>query len=188
MSRKKGSPGSNPSTGGSTILSLYVTIPLLTLIALGQDVLLTRLDVLGGRVDLVFLSVVAWGMLRGSAEAIIWGFFGGLVLDLFSGGPMGAITLALMIVAFLAGRRWGRELSPTFLRVALIALGLCFVYHVLLLTLLAVSGRTMAWAYGLTRVAVPSAVVNGLLAPPVYYALSLLDRRTRVEGLRFDGT
>jgi len=170
-----------------TILSLYVTVPLMMLIALGQDILLARVDVLGGRPDLVFLSVVAWGILRGSAEGVVWAFFGGLMLDLFSGGPMGTMTLALMIVAFLAGRQWGRELSPAFLRVALVGLGLSFTYHVLLLFILMATGREVAWAYGLARVAAPSAIVNGLLVPPIYHLLSLLDRRTRPEGLRFDG-
>jgi len=117
----------------------------------------------------------------------VWAFVGGLVLDLFSGGPMGAITLALLIVAFLAGRQWGRELSPAFLRVFLVALSLGFLYHFLLLLILTGTGVRVGWAYGLARVAAPSAMLNALLAPVVYHLLSLLDRRTRTKGLTFDG-
>jgi rod shape-determining protein MreD len=164
-----------------------VTIPLLTGIALLQDIVLARVSILGGRPDLVLLSVIAWATLRGSAEGIVWGFIGGLLLDLFSGGPMGGITLPLLVIALLAGRRWGQELGPTGLRVFLVALGLCFLYHVLLLLILTGTGRLVDWAYGLSRVAAPSAVLNGVLAPVVHYLLSILDRRTRPEGLTFDG-
>lgn len=164
-----------------------MTVPLLTAIALLQDIVLARTSVLGGRPDLVLLSVLAWATLRGSAEGVVWGFIGGLLLDLFSGGPMGGITFSLLVVAFLAGRRWGQELGPTALRLFLVALGLCFLYHVLLLLILTGTGESVDWAYGLARVAAPSAVLNGVLAPLVHYPLSILDRRTRPEGLTFDG-
>lgn len=164
-----------------------MTVPLLTGVALLQDIVLARVSILGGRPDLVLLSVVAWATLRGSAEGIVWGFIGGLLLDLFSGGPMGGITLALLVVALLAGRQWGRELGPTSLRVFLVTLGLCFLYHVLLLLILTGTGRSVDWVYGLARVAAPSAVLNGALAPLVHYLFSILDRRTRPEGLTFDG-
>ncbi len=158
----------------------------MTVLALGQEALLARLSLLGARPDLVFAAVLAWGMLRGSAEGMVWAFIGGLVLDLLSGGPMGGMTLALLLIALLAGRRWGRELTPVGLQVFLLGLGLGFLYHLLLLTILAWSGAAVDWAYDLARVAAPSAIANGLLSVLLYPALAWLDRRTRAEGLTFD--
>jgi len=155
--------------------------------ALVQVTLLSQVSLLGAQPDLVLLAIVAWGLLRGSAEAMVWAFFGGLLLDLFSGGPLGAMTLALLVAAFVAGRRWGRELGSSFLQLILLALGLCFAYHVLLLLILSWTGLSVDWAHNLSHVAAPSALLNAVLAPVVYQPLTWLDRRTRLEGLTFDG-
>jgi rod shape-determining protein MreD len=168
------------------MLSLYITIPLVTAFALLQDVLLSRVSLLGARPDLLFLAVVCWALLRGSAEGVVWAFIGGLVLDLFSGGPMGGLTLAYVVVAFLAGRQWGRELGSAAFQSLLLGLGLCFLFHVLLLLVLTWAGHPVAWAHNLAAVAAPSAVLNGVLAPFAHWVLRWLDRRTRPEGLVFD--
>lgn len=162
-------------------------MPLVTVAALVQVTLLSQVSLLGAQPDLVLLAVVAWGLLRGSAEAAVWAFFGGLLLDLLSGGPLGAVTLSLLVVAFVAGRQWGRELGSPFLQLVLLALGLCFAYHFLLLLILSWTGLSVGWAYNLLHVAAPSALLNGVLAPIVYQPLAWLDRRTRPEGLTFDG-
>jgi hypothetical protein len=39
------------------------------------------------------------------------------------------------------------------------------------------------WAFSLTRVAVPSVVLNAVLAPFVLHPLNWLERATRREGL-----
>jgi rod shape-determining protein MreD len=169
------------------MLSLYVAIPLLTLVALIQDVVLSRISLLGARPDLLFLVIVVWSLLRGAGEGMIWAFIGGFVLDLLSGGPMGGFALSLILVALIAGRQWGSELGSALLQASLIVLALCFVYHVLLLIVLGWAGHSIDWAYGLSRVAAPSSIMNALLAPLVYVVLAWLDRRSRPEGISFDG-
>ena len=168
------------------MLSLYVAVPLLILIALVQDVVLAPVSFLGARPDLLFLVIVLWSLLRGAGEGMIWAFIGGFLLDLLSGGPLGGFALSLILVALVAGRQWGSELGSALLQAMLIVLGLCFVYHVLLLLVLGWAGRSMDWAYGLARVAAPSSILNALLAPLVYTVLAWLDRRSRPVGISFD--
>jgi rod shape-determining protein MreD len=156
------------------------------LLALIQDVVLTQLPVSGGQPDIILLAVVAWGLLRGPAEGMIWAFIGGILLDLFSGGPMGGITLALLLVAFLAGQQWASELGLAYVQLILLTLILSFLYHLLLLLILSWRGYPVEWAYSLPRVAAPSAALNAVLAPFIYRPLVWLDRRTRPEGLTFD--
>jgi rod shape-determining protein MreD len=156
-------------------------------LALVQNAILSRVSLLGGRPDLIFLAVVGWALLRGSTEGAVWAFTGGLFLDLFSGGPFGGITLALLLVALFVGRQWGRELGSVFLQLVLLALVACFVYHVLLLLVLGWTGRPVDWSFSLSRVAFPSAILNAVLAPFVYWPLAWLDRRTRPEGFTLDG-
>jgi rod shape-determining protein MreD len=169
------------------MLSLYVAIPLLLLVALIQDVVLAPVSFLGAYPDLLFLVIVVWSLLRGAGEGMIWAFIGGFTLDLLSGGPIGGFTLSLLLVALVAGRQWGSELGSALLQAALIVLALCFIYHVLLLLVLGWSGRSMDWAYGLARVAAPSSILNALLAPLIYVVLAWLDRKSRPEGISFDG-
>jgi rod shape-determining protein MreD len=147
---------------------------------------MTQLSVGGGQPDIVLLAIVAWGLLRGPAEGMIWAFMGGLLLDLFSGGPMGGITLALLLVAFVAGQQWGSELGLAYIQLILLTLILSFLYHVLLLLILSWRGYPVNWAYSLPQIAAPSAVLNAVLAPFIYRPLVWLDRRTRPEGLTFD--
>ena len=169
-----------------TILSLYVTLPLLTVLALLQDTTLAQVTVLGAHPDVVLLAVVVWAFLRGSAEGTVWAFVGGLILDLLSGGPMGGMTLALLATAFFVGRRWGQELGSTTFQLVLLTLVAGFAYHLVNLLVLGWVGHPVNWSHGLSRVAGPSAVLNAALAPFIYRPLAWLDRRTRTEGFTLD--
>ncbi len=155
--------------------------------ALIQDVSLAGVSILGGRPDLVFLVVTGWAFLRGPAEGAVWAFTGGLILDLLSGGPFGGFALSLLVVAALVSRRWGQELGSLYLQLFLLTLIACFAYHLLLLLLLGWTGHPVDWSYSLSHVAAPSAVLNGVLAPFVHWPLAWLDRRTRPEGITFNG-
>jgi len=156
-------------------------------VALVQDLGLAQVSLLGGRPDLVFLVVAGWAFLRGSVEGTVWAFIGGILLDLFSGGPFGAITFSLLLAALFVGQQWGRELGSTFLQLFLLVLITCFAYHLVLLLILGWSAHPVDWRYALSHVAAPSAVLNAVLAPFVHWPLSWLDRRTRPEGFTFDG-
>lgn len=168
------------------MLSFYISFPLLVVVALFQSTVLGPLTVLDGRPDALFAVVVGWALLRGPVEAAVFAFVGGMVLDLLSGGPMGGITLALLVVAFIAGQRWGRELGSAVLQLVVMALILGFAYHVLILLALSWTGYVVDWGFSLARVAVPSAILNAVVAPFVYQPLVWLDRKTRPEGLTFD--
>ena len=152
-------------------------------VALAQTVLLARVDLLGARPDLMLLVVLTWAMVRGLEEGLVWGFAGGLIIDLLSGGPLGVSSLALLAVALLGGQPWGLGLGWRFLRLLLLTLFGVVAYHLILLTVLAWTGHAVAWGFSLTRVVVPSALLNVLLAPFVRPVLAWLERRTRREGI-----
>jgi len=84
-------------------LPLYVMPTLLFLAALLQSTVTVRLEMVGVKPDLVLILVVIGALLYGSRAALVWGFFGGLGVDLFSGGPLGISSLGLMLVALAAG-------------------------------------------------------------------------------------
>ncbi len=84
-------------------LPLYVMPALLLLTALLQSTVTVRLELWGVKPDLVLILVVISALLYGSKAALVWGFLGGIGVDLFSGGPLGISSLGLMLVALVAG-------------------------------------------------------------------------------------
>ncbi|MBE9508481.1 MAG: rod shape-determining protein MreD [Chloroflexi bacterium] len=148
-----------------------------------QSVLLSRVNLWGARPDLMLLFVLTWAAVRDVDEGLVWGFVGGLIVDLLSGGPLGATALALLAVAFLAGQPWGRGIGSPVVRLLLLALASALVYHLILLTTLAWTGHTVGWGFSLLRVAVPSAVLNTLLAPFVQQPVAWLGQKVRRKGL-----
>ena len=81
----------------------YLMIPLVIVASLLQSTAATRIEVGGVKPDLVLLLVVIGTLLYGSRSGVVWAFIGGIALDVFSGGPMGASSLALMAAAVVAG-------------------------------------------------------------------------------------
>ncbi len=166
-------------------MSLYFVVPFLALVAILQTALVPALGVGGVRFELMLLMVIAWSVRRGAVEGAVWGFCGGLVLDLFSGVPMGASALALMVVAMLTGLAQGTLVRS---RVALpwlmAALG-TFVYHGVILIVLSIMGRPVDVGVALVRQALPTAVYNVVVMIAVYSFLAWVDRRTGEPELRW---
>ena len=136
----------------------------------------------GARPDLVVLVVLVWAVVRGVDEGLVWGFIGGLIVDLLSGGPLGATALALLSVAFLAGQPWGQGFGLAVARLLLLALLGTVAYHLVLLLVLAWTGHAVDWGFALLRVAGPSVLLNTLLVPFIQQPLAWLERKTRQEG------
>jgi len=84
-------------------LFYYLMIPLLALAALLQSTVLTHMAIRGVKPDLVLLLVLIGTLLYGPRASLVWAFLGGVFLDIFSGGPMGSSSLALMAAALVAG-------------------------------------------------------------------------------------
>ncbi len=151
--------------------------------ALVQTVLLAQIDLLGAQPDLMLLVVLVWAVLRGVDEGLVWGFIGGLAIDLLSGGPMGAITLAMLAAALLAGQSWGQGIGSSVLRLLLLAFVAILTYHLILLFVLSWTGYVVDWGWAILQVAGPSALLNMALAPFVQLPLSWLERSMRRERL-----
>jgi rod shape-determining protein MreD len=159
-----------------------LTLTLLTSAALVQTTLLSRVSVLGGQPNLVLLAVLLWSLLRGVDEGLVWAFLGGLIVDLMSGGPLAGTAIALLAAAYLAGQSLAEQVGSQAVRSMILTVLGTATYHLVLLAVLNWTGHTVDWPFSLTRVAVPSVVLNGMLAPIVLQPLTWLERATRREG------
>ncbi len=164
-------------------MNLYAAILLLGTVAIVQSTAMPRLAIMGVKPDLMLLVVMSWSLLRGGEEGLVWAFIGGLALDILSGAPFGASTLALMAVSFLSGLGEVRIFRTHIVLPLLTALFATLVYDVLFLLLLQMSGWPVAWLDNLVKVILPSALLNVALSPLVYQALRWLHRATGKPSL-----
>lgn len=135
---------------------------ILLAVAFVQHVVLPHVTFFGAHPNLMLVTVVAWGLLRGNRDGLIWALVGGVLLDLFSLAPMGTATLPLLIVMFLVGL-----LEFTAFRVVIwLPIATVFVatplYQILALTVM----KSLGWETGWGRtieLLLPMATLNALL-------------------------
>jgi rod shape-determining protein MreD len=155
-----------------------VAVLVLALLAALQASVFSRFSVAGAVPQLVLLSVVAWSLARGPVEGMLWGFAGGLLYDLASGGPVGVSALAMVAVAAVAGSFGGKLFSSNPLLPMLAVFGATIGYFVLVSFLLATLHYSTDWAGAMLDVALPTAVANGALSLIVYPVFAFVAART----------
>jgi len=153
-------------------VNLYLAIPLLLASALLQSTVVPT--VMGVRPEIVLLLVVAASLSGGMEAGVVWGFIGGLSLDLFSGAPLGVFTLTMVLVGALVNVGESNLFSTSLLLPLGAVFVATFVYHFLTIVLLQTLGWSIGWGPAMLQVALPSAVVNTLLMPVVYFFLRWL--------------
>ena len=160
----------------------YIGFPLLVAIAWVQTSALPPLPKLMVKPDLMLLAVIGWGMGRGAKEALIWGIVGGMLLDLFGGGPLGISVLALLPIALISGVGETKLMENNLtLALALIFLG-TLLYNAIYLLLLQLLGNHVQWWLSFLNLFLPSALFNTLLMPFSYWLFRWLGGRTRSAG------
>ena len=131
------------------------------------------------------MAVASWGLLRGTKEGMVWALIGGGCLDLLSGAPFGMITAALLVVSFISGLGESSVFRTHIVLPLVMALVTTPVYGLIMLVILDLTGRPVAWLDSLTHVVLPSALVNTLLMPLVFWPLQWLHRKTWREEMHW---
>ena len=79
------------------LASVLMAVPVMALLTIVQTAVFPRLPILGVTPSLPFLVALAWSLLRGLDEGLVWGFVAGLFMDLFTIAPVGGSSLTYMI-------------------------------------------------------------------------------------------
>ncbi len=150
--------------------------------AMLQVVIVSALVFAGGAPELLLVTVIALGLLRGSVPGAVFGFAGGLIVDLLMLSTLGVTSLVLTLAGFWAGR-WaettgrGRRLAPLLAVGVLTVLAgaFSFVLHWML-------GDQVGAQYALGNVLMPTLVANLVIAFPVYLLVrALVNERDMLE-------
>lgn len=157
-------------------MTYLVGLPMLIAAAVLQSSLLSHIHFFGGTVDLILLMTLSWTLAGDWQGGVLWGFIGGLCLDLLSGAPLGASSLGLTLMAYLAslteGRFWQSHVLLPLATVMLGTVGFHGTYLIMLFT----SGQAVNWNLSLSYVTLPAILLNTLCMLPVYQALRRLHR------------
>lgn len=156
------------------MLTQYLSIPILLIAAIMQSTLMPEFQILSGRADLIFTITLAWTLLAGGEQGILWALVGGICQDLVTGMPLGLSALALVVVMFAVGR----ILRPLDRANWIVPLGVAAIgtgtYHLLLIVLYALFGRPTPLMYSLINVTLPTAGLNVVLMLPVFRLMGAL--------------
>lgn len=155
-------------------MSYLVGIPAIGVLVVIQSSLVSHLRLLDGRPDLVLLAVVGWALTGRGREAMVLGFIGGLLLDSFSQVPLGWSAAVLVLIAamisYSEGQFWG--VNPLMQLAAVLVASVLFQLAGMLAVLLI--GRPIDFGLALSRIVLPSAFLNLLLALPTAQAAEAL--------------
>lgn len=165
--------------------TLLTGLPLLAVAAVLQSVVLPHYRVLsGGGLDLVLVLTLSWTLAGDWQGGILWGFLGGLFLDLLSGGPLGMSALALVVVGYLASLTEGQFWRSHLLLPLAAGLFGSVGYHLAVLLILTFAGYALDWGRSLTGVLLPSVLINTLAILPIYHLMRGLHNLIAPEAVK----
>ena len=156
---------SSPSLGSS-----WLIVPILGAAAVFQVVVVPKLAVRGVYPDLILLLVIARSLIAGGRGAVIWGFVGGLWMDVLSGGAIGASSLALMATSLLTGIGHNAIFRRNSFVPVIAALTGSLVFSLIYLAILVGVGYRFPPGPLVTNLIVPATLYNGavmFLATPI---------------------
>jgi rod shape-determining protein MreD len=165
----------------------YIGAALLFVAGLVQTVILPQAVPLAARPQLVVLLVIAVCMVESLYDAAIWGFVGGITIDLMNSPqlPLGSNALILVLTALLASMGRANPFRNRLLLPLAVAFGGTIFYIVMKMALDFTLGNKVAFVENFLLVAVPSAVLNTILMPVAYSGILWLSlrvgRRVQVE-------
>jgi rod shape-determining protein MreD len=136
--------------------------------AMLQGAIVSSIVIVGGTADVLLVTVIALGLVRGSVVGAVCGFAGGVVVDLLTLDTLGVTSLVLTLAGFWAGRYAettgrGGWTTPLFAVGVLTPLAAIFGFalHYML-------GDEVVARYALVTALLPALVLNLALALPVH--------------------
>lgn len=153
-------------------MEILIAFPILILCAILQSAVISRMILLDGYADLVLVVIIAWSLQEKVKYGWFWGLLAGIIISIISAMPIPVLFIGYMLAILLAktlqNRIWQAPVLSMML-VTLISTGILLGLEVLILEL---SGINLALIQSLTRVVLPSILLNLLIAAPVFILMN----------------
>ena len=160
---------------GKAALLLVVAVALQTLIV-------SRVSVLGVTADLFLIFTVVVAIGRGSLEGAVFGFFAGLIADVVFFQPLGVRSLIYVLAGYFVGMFIARFGMVSAWGVLFLAGGTSFLAQFVFGLFQYVMGPQADFLTMVGTQMLPEAILDGLIAVPVYALLARL-RLVRTRGM-----
>lgn len=149
-------------------MGILVAFPILILASIFQVAVGSRLQLLHGSVDLVLLILVSWALQERSQYSVVWAFIGGIFISIFSAISPVVFIGGYLIITLLARMFQKRIWQMPILALLFMCLLGTFIIQLFTILSLQITGTDIGILEGFRLVIIPSALLNLLLAFPVY--------------------
>lgn len=133
-----------------------------------QTTVAPHLTVLGARPDSTLVMIVCVGLIRGPVWGATIGFFTGLLLDVALMQTMGISSFVYTLAGYFSGRYGERVDTGSWIPPLLTVFVSTLVVQMLNAVIMFLLGIEASAGFVLLRVVLPTAVLNALLAAPVF--------------------
>lgn len=177
--RRRPAPVAELRSGRDLAIEIARLAAMLLVTILLQTTIASHIRILGASPDFALLAVVSVGLLRGSEIGALFGFIVGVGVAISLFGPLGLASLVFVVVGYFSGRYAETADVTSGWTPVLAVLAGTFVAQLLAIVMQFLLERQMPIGFVITRVLLPSLVLNALLAAPTY----LLTRLWLREGV-----
>lgn len=154
--------------------SILLAIPVMAILTILQTSVMPYFPLFGVTPSLPFLVALAWGLLRGTNEGVVWAFIAGFFMDLFTAAPVGGLALTYMIAVLAATLI--KELLPENRTVVpmLLAAAATIIQQILYALFLGIFGYNVLEVISASFL--PTVLLHTFLILPIYWLLYLVQR------------
>lgn len=152
-------------------MTRFLGFPLLLLAAVLQTTMLTELRLGEGGLDLVLLLILSWTLLAGFEESFSWCLFGGILIDLLNGTPVGMTALVYAVMAFVVSTIFGKVSRNNLFMPPIITIVATLVFYTGMIIMLTLQSKAIPLVHTLIYVVLPTIAFNVLLSLPVFRLL-----------------
>lgn len=157
--------------------SIYLAVPLMILLGVVETAVLPHFPIFGSTPQLAFMVALAWGLLFGIEEGVVWAFFAGIFTDLYSITPVGVSSFVFMVG--ITAVLWAQQALPTSrVLIPLILAALVTIISFLLTLILLRLFGTIVNFQGI-NVLPTTILINVLTILPIYWLLYIINRTIR---------
>lgn len=153
-------------------MTALLAFPVLTLFVILQMVVASNLPLLHGTADLVLLVLIAWALQERARMVWVWALAAGALVSFVSAMPLLMPLAGYLLVTGIARLLQRRVWQSPILAMFITTVAGSLIYQLLSLFVLTFSGTPLPFPESFSLVILPSALLNLLLALPMYALVS----------------
>jgi rod shape-determining protein MreD len=149
-------------------LSIARVVSFILVFVIVQASIAPEITVLGARPDIALIAVICVALFKGPTWGAIAGFSMGLMIDAALVQTMGISSFLMTLGGYFSGRYAENVDLSSWLPTTFIVFSVTFAVKLMNALLMYLIGIEAPFSYVLTRIVLPAAAINALLAIPVF--------------------